>query len=344
MRRYVLTSAVALILALAGCTTPAPPPTPPAEAPSAPPEPAAPPRTATPAEQQQAQKIARHVAELLDGGNEAEARTEIDRALALDPNNKLAQNFLRQITVDPASALGTESFAYTVRPGETLSQIAGRYLNDFYAFYLLARYNDVKVPRLVSSGQTIRVPGKAPPPETIKPPRPPSVEQPKPTRPPRTVERPVEKPIEKPVEKPADKPAEKPVADREGPEPAPPSAPPPPAPPLVPAREVVTPAEKAYREGLAAQRTGNRERAYQQFRQAAQLDSSHADAKSKADQVRRELAVQHERNARAAFARQDLDGAIRSWDRVLDFDPGNDTARLEKQKAQALKQRIEKVN
>lgn len=267
----------------------------------------------TQAEQQQSKQIALHVAELLEAGNEAEARKEIDHALALDPNNKLAQSFLRQMTVDPVATLGNESFAYTVRPGETLSRIAGRFMGDIYAFYLLARYNDVKVPKQVSSGQTIRVPGKMPPPETIKPP------PPKPPKTPRN------------------------TGEREEPEAPPPVVAQPAPPPVQPPPEVVvSPAEKAYREGLAAQKAGNKEKALQQFRQAAQLDGSHADARAKADQMRRELAVQYERNARAAFAKQDLDGAIRNWDRVLELEPGNDNARLEKQKAQSLKQKIEK--
>ena len=59
--------------------------------------------------------------------------------------------------------------------------------------------------------------------------------------------------------------------------------------------------------------------------------------------LRRELAVQHERDARTAFAKQDLDGAIRNWDRVLELEPGNDTARLEKQKAVKLKNTIENL-
>ncbi|MBK7238543.1 MAG: LysM peptidoglycan-binding domain-containing protein [Sterolibacteriaceae bacterium] len=315
MRRHVLPIAAAL--ALSACTTP--PPAPPPAPPEARPQPAtevAPRPPPTAAEQQQAQKIALHVADLLEAGNEEEARSEIDRALLLDPNNKLAQNFLRQMTVDPLAALGAESFAYTVRPGETLSRIAGRFMGDIYAFYLLARYNDVRVPRLVSSGQTIRIPGRAPPPEVIKPPRPTAETRPRPPRP---------------------------VVEREERESTPPPAAPPPPPVQSPPQEVVTPAEKAYREGIAAQRSGNRERAYQQFRQAAQLDPAHPDARAKADQVRRELVLQHERNARGAFARQDLDGAIRSWERVLELDPGNDTARLEKQKAQKLQQRINDV-
>jgi hypothetical protein len=40
------------------------------------------------------------------------------------------------------------------------------------------------------------------------------------------------------------------------------------------------------------------------------------------------------------MARQDLDGAIRSWDRVLAIDPVNETARLERQKALRLKDKV----
>ncbi|HNG87627.1 LysM peptidoglycan-binding domain-containing protein, partial [Accumulibacter sp.] len=176
MHSKIQVAAAALILA--GCATAPPPqpatpqPTPSdsarSDAPPAPPPTPRPPPSV--AEQQQANKTALRVADLLEAGNEVDARAEIDRALALDPNNKLALNFQRQMTVDPRATLGEESYPYTVKPGESLSKIAGRFLGDIYGFYLLARYNDIKVPRLVSAGQTIRVPGKAPPPEA-RPPR-----------------------------------------------------------------------------------------------------------------------------------------------------------------------------
>lgn len=313
MHSKIQVAAAALILA--GCAT-APPPQPatPQPTPSdsarsdaAPAPPATPRPPPTAAEQQQANKIALRVADLLEAGNEVEAHAEIDRALSLDPNSKLALNFQRQMTVDPRATLGEESFAYTVKPGESLSKIAGRFLGDIYGFYLLARYNDIKVPRQVSAGQTIRVPGKAPPPEA----------KPRETRP-----------------------AEpKPRAQQDmEPPPVPPVTPPAPPP-----QDSLSPAEKAYREGLAAQKVGNKDRAYQSFRQAEKLDPSHAEARTRADQLRRELVQQHERNARSAMARQDLDGAVRNWDRVLEIDPGNDTARLERQKTLKLQENLKKL-
>ena len=49
------------------------------------------------------------------------------------------------------------------------------------------------------------------------------------------------------------------------------------------------------------------------------------------------------RAARSAFARQDLTAAIKNWDTVLELEPNNSTARLERQKALDLKERLTKV-
>jgi hypothetical protein len=68
---------------------------------------------------------------------------------------------MRQIKEDPQALLGRESFAYRVQPGESLSRIAQRFLNDLHLFYILARYNNIKVPRNLAGGQMIRVLAKA---------------------------------------------------------------------------------------------------------------------------------------------------------------------------------------
>ena len=143
--------------------------------PSAPPAPVAP---ATPAQQQQAQRQALAAVELLENGNEEQARTEIAAALATDANNRLALNLLKQLDSDPVALFGRESFAYTVRPADTLSRIAGRFLGDIFSFYGLARYNDIKVPKQVAAGQVLRIPGRAqaereaPPPPPVRNPPP----------------------------------------------------------------------------------------------------------------------------------------------------------------------------
>lgn len=286
MRLVLLASAVAV---MAGCATPPPPPPPPPPpvqapaplpepTPAPPPEPVAPPppvvqAPATPAQQAQAQKLAMAAVEMLEAGNEDQARQEISAALAADPANRLAQSLQRQITVDPQAALGRESFAYTVRPTDTLSRIAGRFLNDIFSFYLLARYNDIKVPRQVAAGQVIRIPGKAP---------------------------------------------------------APVAAPPAPAEPSA--------GQRAMRAGEQAERGGDLDRALSEYTRAAGMDQ--AGASAKVTEVRRKLVQKHATIARSAMARQDLDGSIRNWDRVLELDPGNETARLERQRALSLQEKL----
>ena len=315
LRALLLSASVG---ALAACqqmpasNPPAPAPTPspvqsapPAPAPAAAPIPTGP---VTPALQQQAQRTAMSAVSMLESGHEQEARAELQRALATDPNNKLALNLMRQITADPMAALGRESFNYTVRANESLSMIAGRFMGDIYSFYILARYNGIAVPRQVAGGQVLRIPGKAPPPtaaarETPRAERATPAPRPEPEPPPQVTAAPVA---------------------------APPAAPPEP-----------TPGERAMRAGEAAERGGDLDRALAEYRKAASLDQPGAEAK--AEQTRKALVQRYSLNARTAFAKQDLDGAIRGWDRVLNVDPANDTAKLEKQRALALKDKAKKL-
>lgn len=238
---------------------PAPPST--ASAPEPPPPP--PP----PLVPQEMQRLVQNAVQLLQDGNEDQAAADLQRVLQQDPNQKLAASLLRQIREDPVALLGRESFSYRVQPGESLSAIARRFLNDVYLFYALARYNDIKVPKQVAGGQLIRVPGKAPPPGAATPAPPP------PATP--------------------------------APAPAPPPAPPPPAPPQPPPATPPPPAPPP------------------------------PDPKAQVPRLMRE--------ARAAFAKQDLDSAIAAYDRVLEIDAGNNTAKLERQKAVDLKERLDKV-
>ena len=111
----------------------------------------------------QAHKLALDAIDLLDQGREDEAKVLLNQAIALSPAEKIAASMQRQIAADPVAMLGARSFRYTVRSGETLSSIARRFMGDMYAFYILARYNDIRVPNDVHAGQVIKVPGEAPP-------------------------------------------------------------------------------------------------------------------------------------------------------------------------------------
>ena len=278
-------SSAALFVCLGACTTPQAPggsagssaaPASAASAPAtadgrqaaaAPAEPVAAPVVAMTA--QEVQRSMSAALDHLQAGQEDQAEAELTRILQSEPNNRLATSLLRQIKDDPVASLGRESFAYRVQPGESLSRIAQRFLNDLHLFYILARYNNIKVPRNLAGGQMIRVPGKAPPAASSSP---------------------------------------APAAAA----PAAPSVPPP-----APAATVATPPSPAA--------------------------DAEAAAASRLARQRSEAVARHSRAARAAFAKQDLDAAIKSWDAVLEIDPENRTAQLERQKVLGLKEKLGKV-
>lgn len=246
----------------------------------------APPLPPSAADKAQAQELALHAAKLLDEGHESEARGELQKALALDHENALAKSLMSQITADPVAVLGTKSFKYTVRPGDTLSKIADAYLKDQYKFYILARYNNINPPRSLAAGQVIQIPGTA--------------------------------------------------------SATPPPAPPPPVPAAV---EGARPgaSERLYQDGQQAQRDGDKDRAYDLYMQAAKADPKDQRARAAADQLRPDLIAMHDRKAREAYRRQDLATTIKEWDRVLDLDPNNATARLERRRAEELADRLKSV-
>jgi tetratricopeptide (TPR) repeat protein len=289
---------------LAGCAKPsqAPPPSMPETQPPVParpqpgPQPTPqpdqvpnPPATAAQsvADRAQAQDLALRAVNLLDEGREGEAKAELQKALALDRNNTLADSLMHQITADPVATLGAKSFRYAVRPGDTLSKIAEAFLKDQYKFYILARYNSISVPRSLRVGQVIQVPGSAPPPQL----------------PPPTAG----------------------FKDDHGEQPK------------------TGPAERLYQEGQQAARDGDKDKAYDLFMQAAKLDPRDQRARAAADQLKPELIALHDRKAREAYRRQDLNTTIKEWDRVLELDPNNGTARLERRRAEELNEHLKSV-
>ena len=99
----------------------------------------------------------------LQTGKEANAKKELDTVLRQEPENKVARSLLAQIKTDPATYFGNQdSFSYTLQPGDTLSSIAQRFLDEPLKFYILARFNGITDPSRVAPGRTIKVPGKKP--------------------------------------------------------------------------------------------------------------------------------------------------------------------------------------
>lgn len=69
---------------------------------------------------------------------------------------------IRQILQPPEDFLGSEHREYTVQPGDSLAQIARMHLGHPLWFYLLARYNDIEVPRNLSVGTVLKLPQQPP--------------------------------------------------------------------------------------------------------------------------------------------------------------------------------------
>ncbi|MGM9485019.1 LysM peptidoglycan-binding domain-containing protein [Roseateles sp. NT4] len=261
--RTTAQAALLLCLGLAGCAAPPapkPPPEPAAVAPAPAPAPEPAPAPAEPPAPQplpanEVQPALRTVANQLQEGDTESAGALLRRVLATDPAQPLALSYLRQIENDPQSLYPRESYAYTVRAGESLSTIARDRMKDTNQFYGLARYNGIKVPKQLSAGQVIRIPGRAPAASATAP-------------------------------------APAPVA---APAPAPAAAPT----PAAPASAAVSPERQ----------TANR---------IAALT----------------------KQARTAFARQDLCNAMRRWDEVLALDPNHAVAKAERQKCLELMDRL----
>ncbi len=94
-------------------------------------------------------------------GRVKEAKAELAEVLKQDPANLAARGLLAQIQTDPVRYFGgSEYFSYTIQPGETLSTVAERFLDEPAKFFILARFNGVSDPSRLAPGRTIRVPGQ----------------------------------------------------------------------------------------------------------------------------------------------------------------------------------------
>ncbi len=308
--RTIRTAGMLIVAALiiAGCAAPPPAPTPPPPAPTpapeAPPAPAPPPvPEIAPAEAKaQAQRLAIEAVDQLQNGDETAARATLERALKLDGSNDLARKLLEQVTADAEKELGPVFFRYTVQRDDSLSKIAQQYMGDRFRFYILAKYNGIANPSRLAAGQVIKVPGRAPPPGAT-----PGV----------TGTRIQPEPETKPA-----------------PEAAP--ATPPPASTSASERD----AAALIAKGIELQRAGNLEGAYTAFSEAAQRDPGNRDAVMQRDGARQAMIRRYDREAAQAFQRQNLDLAIVKWNRVLELDPANQKAKLERERALELKKKM----
>ena len=292
--------AAAAAAILAGCATPPPPPAPkPAEPVVEAPKPAAPAEPQLPPAQAkaEAQKLAISAIDMLQNGDEANARATLEKATAMDPSNDLARKLLDQIKADAQAELGPTFWRYTVQRDDSLSKIAQAYMGDRFRFYILAKYNDIANPSKLAAGQVIKVPGK-------QPATPPATAGGRPTAAPAAAEA-----------APAAAPAPEPEAPKKA-------------------------ASSLMQQGMEQQKSGNLEGAYATFSDAARNEPGNKDAVLQRDAVKVALVRRYDREATAAYQRQNLDLAIKKWDQILELDPNNQKAKLERGRAVELQKKM----
>jgi tetratricopeptide (TPR) repeat protein len=93
-------------------------------------------------------------------------------------------------------------------------------------------------------------------------------------------------------------------------------------------------------KGNALQKSGDLAGAYATYNEAVRADPANRDAIKQRDVTRTALIRQYDREAAQAYQRQNLDLAIKKWDQILELDPANQKAKLERERAIDLKKRM----
>ncbi|MGD9500231.1 MAG: tetratricopeptide repeat protein [Halothiobacillus sp.] len=276
----------------------------------------------------------RQIIQLIENGEHDRARAALQTFLAKDPKNLAARNLQKQLTIDPAKALGPAASTYTVQPGDTLGGLAARFLGNPMDFVILGRYNDIKRGRDLQVGQTIKIPSKkklkALPdePQTLKTDEP-------------TAEAPAVSPATTKGAESSTSTAEPPASESQTvkPEEAGSNAI---VKPISPAEEAR--ALAAQQAGLAAMQKNQLEEAAKEFSKALAIDPSLELAKTRAAQVQQKRVQQYHEAALVAYRKQHLDEAIALWDKALALDPNYEPALGYRARAQELKRRLGQLN
>ena len=93
-------------------------------------------------------------------------------------------------------------------------------------------------------------------------------------------------------------------------------------------------------KGKELETKGNLEGAYAAYAEAARKTPVNAEAVRRRDASRTALLRSLDREGTQAFQRQNLDLAIAKWDRILEIDPANQKAKLERERSLELKKKM----
>jgi tetratricopeptide (TPR) repeat protein len=236
-------------------------------------------------------------------GRYAEGEQSLRQYLAKYPTDHTAQILLRQLTVDPNTALGKQSRPYVVQAGDSYGTLAARSLGDSDLFLLLARYNGSTNPSSLHAGETIRLPqsplraswsSDTAPAKTNTPSR-----SAAPTAPVATTE------AAPAGESPASK------------------------------------AQRLQLESVALSQQGKNAQALTRLDQALTIDPHLKPAGNQA--LREQLVSSYHERAVVLYRDQKLDQAIALWDRVLAIDPNYERAVIYRARAVELQHRLKQL-
>jgi len=93
-------------------------------------------------------------------------------------------------------------------------------------------------------------------------------------------------------------------------------------------------------KGKELEASGNLEGAYAAYSDAAKKTPVNAEAVRRRDASKAALVRSLDREGTQAFQRQNLDLAITKWDRILELDPNNQKAKLERERCLDLKKKM----
>jgi LysM repeat protein len=106
---------------------------------------------------------------LLNNGEQGNAQKRISTALKSDALNPSLLVLRDSIEHKPEELLGPKSFPYVTQPGDTMSNLAEKFLGNRLKAYQLARYNGIEKPALLEAGRTLRIPRQAAQPAATTP-------------------------------------------------------------------------------------------------------------------------------------------------------------------------------
>ncbi len=250
----------------------------------------------------------RLIIERLEAGNLVEAEGLLEALLAERPNHTLARRYLEQLRGDPVALFGSDYHEIEVGVGDSLSAIAQRELGDAHLFLALARYNGIDVPRRLAAGQRLRIPkalGSSSAPLAAAE---------------------LDLILIEPM-----------VPDAPAPAPAQPAS------AQVSQRQAVQ-ARALLGQAEAERAAGHDRLALAALDQAIELDPELLEAKDQARILRRELVAGGHEAALARFREQELAAAIEIWDEVLLLDPEFTPAQVYRARAEALLDRLQRID